>query len=157
MDNKIEEVDLSFIQKAEKYCAQSEQCMSSVRAKLLIWGASRPQAERVIKHLCQEGFIDEHRYSTAYCDSKIRNQHWGRIKISYQLRSKQIKQHLIDDVLAGIDPEVYRQSLVELTHERWKTYKDGDIEKNKKKLMSFLATKGFEMEIIKEVVDAEIQ
>ena len=157
MDIKFEDDDLNFVQKAEKYCAQSEQCMSSVRAKLLIGGASRPQAEKIIKHLCQENFVNEQRYSKAYCESKVRYQHWGRIKISYQLRSKQIPQSLIDEAVANIDPEAYRQALVELTHERWKTYKDGEMEKNKRKLMSFLATKGFEMDIIKDVVDAEIK
>ncbi len=156
MEIKFDEAELELAQKAEKYCAVSEQCMSSVRAKLFIWGASRPQAEKVIKHLCANNFINEQRYAESYSSSKVRLQHWGRIKIAYQLRAKQIPQNIIDNAIESINIDDYRKSLIELTHSRWEMYPDGDFEKNRRKLMAFLATKGFEMDIIKEVVDLEL-
>lgn len=154
MEENFNEEELAYVQRAEKYCSASEQCLSSVRAKLLIWGAKRPLAERILNHLTNEGFIDEQRYANAYCLSKVGSQKWGRIKVIFQLRSKQLPQAVIDEAIRSIDPEVYRDALVSLGKTKWETLPKTDVAKSTKKLQAFLATKGFEMDVIQENTQA---
>ena len=91
------EKETPFIAKAEQYCSNEERCRSAVMDKLLTWGAGVELSQRIIEHLISTDFINEGRYCRLYCDSKIRQQKWGRIKIAYQLRSKRIDAKTVDN------------------------------------------------------------
>lgn len=154
MGIKFEEKDMPFVQKAETYCAADEQCRSAVRAKLLVWGASRTLIDDIIKHLVDNDFINEQRYTRQYCDSKLRLQKWGRIKISYQLRAKQIPKNIIEKSISEIDGEVYGKVLFDLAENKWATLQnEANSLKRKNKLVTFLASKGFEMDEILEAIE----
>ena len=89
------ESEMTFVTKAEQYCATGEQCRSAVRDKLLTWGANQVLRERIVEYLTENDFINEERYCRIYCESKLRLQKWGRVKIEYQLRSKRIDNSTI--------------------------------------------------------------
>ena len=153
MSAEFNENELPIVERAERYCAQGEQCRSGIRAKLSSWGATPQLADRVVNHLCKQGFIDEHRYVLYYADNKLRNQKWGRLKISYQLRSKQLSRDLIDEALRSIDPQVYHDVLTELAKTKLQTLTGLDERQTTTKLTSFLLTKGFEGPDVQTVVN----
>lgn len=153
----FKEDELPFVNRAQSYCAMSEQCVTSVRAKLISWGVERKLIERIITHLVDKGYVNEQRYVMMYCDSKLRLQKWGKVKIGFQLRSKQIPKALIDEGLASIDEEVYRQVLADLALAKWETMKEGDFAKNRQKLVAHLQTKGFSVDEILDVVNEIIK
>lgn|SRR5574344_2652946 len=150
MSQIFDENDLPLVQKAERYCAMDEQCRSSVRAKLLVWGASRVQIDKIIPYLCEEDYVNEERYANAYCDSKLRIQKWGRIKLAYQLRAKQIPHPIIESAIANINPEVYTSVMNHLILAKWSTLPKDDAFKCRSKLINFLNSKGFEPEEVQE-------
>lgn len=137
------ESERAYLSRAEQYCATSEQCCSTVRDKLVTWGASRELTGHIVDRLVADGFIDEERYCRLYCDSKLRLQKWGRVKIAYQLRGKQINNKLIESSIQHIDPELYNSTLRQLAENKMKTINDSDPRKRQSKLMSFLASHGF--------------
>ncbi len=147
------ESELTYVSKAEQYCAVNEQCRSAVRDKLYAWGAERELTERVIEHLVKNDFINEARYCKLYCDSKLRLQKWGRIKISYQLRLKRIDTRTVNEAVNNLDPELYQQTLVSLAESKNETIKEPDENKRKAKLISFLASHGFEQNEINSVLN----
>lgn len=141
----LTEEDMLLLAKAERYCANEEQCKTSVRKKLCDWGVSVDLSNKIVSKLVEQGFIDERRYARAYCSSKLRHQKWGRLKVIYQLRSKQIPPKFITDALLEIPDEEYRDILRHVADEKWATYSPSDsLAKRKSKLTTFLASRGFE-------------
>lgn len=144
------ESEIPFLSKAEQYCAQSEQCRSSVMDKLTRWGASHELSERIINYLVKNDYINERRFCQIYSESKMNLQKWGRIKIAYQLRAKRIDKRLIDEALTDLDPNRYHEVLLQLARQKMSTIKDDNSFARRNKLMAFLASHGFESdEIIK--------
>ncbi len=144
------ESEIPFLSKAEQYCAQSEQCRSSVMDKLTRWGASHELSERIINYLVKNDYINERRFCQIYSESKMNLQKWGRIKIAYQLRAKRIDKRLIDEALTDLDPNRYHEVLLQLARQKMSTIKDDNPFARRNKLMAFLASHGFESdEIIK--------
>ncbi|MBR3528470.1 MAG: RecX family transcriptional regulator [Bacteroidales bacterium] len=144
------ESEIPFLSKAEQYCAQSEQCRSSVMDKLTRWGASHELSERIINYLVKNDYINERRFCQIYSESKMNLQKWGRIKIAYQLRAKRIDKRLIDEALTNLDPNRYHEVLLQLARQKMSTIKDDNPFARRNKLMAFLASHGFESdEIIK--------
>ena len=139
------EEDMLLLAKAERYCANEEQCKTSVRKKLCDWGVSVDLSNKIVAKLVEQGFIDERRYARAYCSSKLRHQKWGRLKVVYQLRSKQIPPKFITDALLEIPDDEYRGILRHVADEKWSTYDPAEpIAKRKSKLTTFLSSRGFE-------------
>lgn len=147
----LNETEKCFLAKAEQYCAQNEQCRHGVAEKLRAWGADKELTENIVEKLVEEGFIDEERYCRLYCDSKLRLNKWGRIKIAYQLRAKQINSETIEDALRHIDETEYRSILEQLAKTKMKTIHDDDPRRKEAKLMTFLASHGFEKNEIYQV------
>lgn len=121
-----------------------------------MWGADRKAIERILQYLVREDYINEQRYATAYCQSKMRNQKWGRIKLSYQLRSKLLPRNIVEDAIATIDKEEYNEILHDLAVHKWQELKK-DATKGRSKLAYFLQSHGYDNEEIQhtlsEVVD----
>ena len=149
---KFTDSDKAFLAKAEQYCAANEQCRTAVKEKLLAWGADREVAGHIINYLVDNNFIDEARYCKIYCESKLRLQKWGRIKINYMLRGKRIDNKIIATALQEIDKEQYRETLKSLAESKLETLVESDPYKRKAKLISFLASHGFETNEIQEAI-----
>ena len=122
---------MSLLARAERYCANEEQCRTSVRKKLCDWGASLESSGRIVTRLIDQGFIDERRYARAYVSSK--------------LRSKQVPPKFITEALAEIPDEEYRNILLDVANMKWNSYDTSETTtKRRSKLVTFLASRGFE-------------
>ncbi len=145
MVQNMSEEEMSLLARAERYCANEEQCRTSVRKKLCDWGASLEVSGKIVSRLIDQGFIDERRYARAYVSSKLRTQKWGRLKVIYQLRSKQVPPKFITEALADVPDEEYRNIMLDVAQTKWDTYSPSDpAAKRRSKLVTFLASRGFE-------------
>ena len=146
--------EMSLLAKAERYCANEEQCKTSVRKKLCDWGASVELSGKIVDKLVDKGFIDERRFAKGYCSSKLRTQKWGRLKVVYQLRSKQIPPRFITEGLADVSDEEYREIMHSVAQAKWDTYDvNEDLTKRRSKLSTFLASRGYESPEIQALVN----
>ncbi len=145
MVQNLTESEMSLLAKAERYCANEEQCRTSVRKKLCDWGATPDSSDKIVARLIDQGFIDERRYARAYVSSKLRHQKWGRLKVIYQLRSKQVPPKFITEALGEISDEEYRNILLDVAETKWTSYAPTEpIAKRRSKLSTFLASRGYE-------------
>ncbi len=155
MVQNMSEEEMSLLSRAERYCSNEEQCRTSVRKKLSDWGASIELSGRIVNRLIDQGFIDERRYAHAYVSSKLRTQKWGRLKVVYQLRSKQVPPKFITEALAEIPDEEYRNILLDVAKNKWQTYDTNDTKaKRRSKLVTFLASRGYESPEIQAMLAA---
>ena len=154
------------LERARRWCAAEERCESGVREKLAAWGTGRADADDIIASLVEEGYLDDVRYARDYCESKVLHQHWGRQKVCYQLRLKRLSREAIEEGMAAVDEERYMEMLREVAEKKWEAESgkrsvgsgESGVESRewvtdvKRKVMAFLASRGFTMSEINETI-----
>ena len=138
--------------KAEHYCAYQERSTYEVRSKLQQWNLSQQEAEPIISHLIQQNFLNEVRFAEAYTLGKFRINGWGKLKIRYALRLKQVSPELITKSLQKIDDSDYIHKLKHLIKKKSELLTEKDPDRRRYKLTQYVSTKGFEQELISDLL-----
>jgi regulatory protein len=138
--------------KAEHYCAYQERSQYEIRNKLYEWGLKTAEVEELISELIVTNFLNEERFAKAYVSGKFNIKKWGKIKIKQSLKIKQVPDKMITKALNTIDSGDYLQTLLELAEKKAKLITENDAYKKKYKLITYLMGKGFENNLISEVL-----
>lgn len=141
--------------KAEAWCAYQERCQQEVRDKMYSWELHSNEVENIIAELISKNFLNEERFAKAFAGGKFRIKKWGRVKIRIELKRRRLGDYCIKKGLAEIDEDEYRKTLKKLAEEKLKATKEKNKLKKKYKVMSFLISKGYENELVREVVGEE--
>ncbi len=142
-----------YLAKAAALCSKGEKCEYDIRQKLKQWEVSEQNADAVIQYLISEKFIDNQRYTTAFVRDKLKFEKWGKLKISAHLKQKRIPEKLISSVFSEIDKISYKSNLEEILKSKLKTEKEPDKMKLKQKLFRFAASRGFESDLIMQIIN----
>ena len=132
-------------------CSRREYCRKEIFDKLISWDCTPTEVCEVVDFLVEQGFLDERRYTEAFAKDKIRFNKWGRVKIAYMLRSQNIDRNMTLEVLSEIDETDYRQILAGELQKKYKTLR-GNIFEIKGKLFRFAIGRGFEPELVTEMI-----
>lgn len=136
------------IKKIEHFCAYRERCSLETEQKLREWRVPGLKTNIIINHLIVEGFIDDTRFARIFASSKFRLKKWGRIKIGFELKSRNIPENLILSAMNGIAEEDYLKTIRELILKKKKEIKTGKNFIIREKIINFVAGKGFEFDLI---------
>lgn len=139
-------------QKAESYCAYQERSQQEVRHKLYEWGLHREEVEQTITSLIEHNFLNESRFALAYTSGKFRLKHWGKFKIKQGLKQKQVSTRLIQEALQSIDNDLYQDTLNHLLEKKAQYLADKDPYKRRQALLNYALQKGFERDLILEIL-----
>src|SRR5215467_3120575 len=107
------------LQKAKHYCAYQERSHFEAKEKLYSFGLHKQEVELVLSQLIEENYLNEERFAIRFASGKFRMKHWGRIKIKYELKQKQVSEYCIKAALKEIDEEEYRSTLIKLAAQKW--------------------------------------
>lgn len=141
------------LSKAMALCSKSEKCIWDIQQKLNDWGVEPAEAQKIIKNLIAEKFIDEERYVRFFVRDKFVFNQWGKVKIAFMLKSKKVPASLIEEALRGIDHEAYLDLLVKLLGDKSKKTKFVNEYDRKVKLVRFAQSRGFEFDTIEKALD----
>ena len=142
------------VPKIKQYCAYQERCHAEVRDKLYSFGLNKIEVEEIISELITENYLNEERFAIHYAGGKFRMKQWGKNKIKQSLKFKQVSDYCIKKALKEIDDKEYEKTFLKLTELKLKTLKsEKNIFIKKRKLQDFLLMKGYESEMIREVVN----
>ncbi len=130
-------------------CSSKECCISEAREKLHNWNIARLDEESIIEQLLKENYIDEARYCRAFAQDQFRFSGWGRIKIGYTLRPKQIDPLTVSQSLKIIDETEYADALQRILKSKCRGLKSVSPEQQSEKLTRFALSRGFEADLIK--------
>jgi regulatory protein len=130
-------------EKIRRYCAYQERCPSDVRQKLWEWQIEKEKAEKLLKELISEGYINEERFAKAFARGKFKIKSWGIAKITNELRKKGIGETCITQALKEIDAEAYQETLQKLTQQWLAKHKTETGFAQKQKLFRYLLSKGY--------------
>lgn len=141
------------LQKIKHYCAYQERSHSEVKTKLYDAGLYSKEVDQIIATLIEENYLNEERFAISFAGGHFHTKQWGRIKIKYQLKLKQVSEYCIKKALKTIDEDDYLKTLNKLFTEKLKTLKgEKNIFIKKRKLQDFLLQKGFETDLIRELI-----
>lgn len=141
------------LQKLKHYCAYQERSHSEVREKLYNLGVWKKDHDEIISTLIEENYLNEERFAIAFAGGKFRMKQWGRVRIKYELKQKQVSEYSIKKAMKQITEEDYLKTLQKLADNKYASLKDEQYLVRKKKTMDYLMNKGYEIELIKTVVE----
>lgn len=141
------------LQKLKHYCGYQERCHSDVKEKLYNLGVRKKDHDGIIAALIEENYLNEERFAIAYAGGKFRINQWGRVKIKYALKQKQVSEYCIKKAMKQINEEDYLQLLNKLATEKYTALKNEQYLIRKKKTMDYMLGRGFEMELVRKVVE----
>jgi len=136
-----------------RYCAYQERSHREVKTKLFEYGLPSTEVEEIMSHLITEGFLNEERYAKAFAGGKFRIMKWGKLKIKRELESYGVSPRNIARGLAEINSSEYSQTLLRLVKKKLNQIKDDSIHKKKNKAARFVIGKGYESELVWEIVN----
>ena len=138
--------------KAEHYCAYQERSQQEVRDKLYEWGLYPNMIENIITHLIDGNFLNEERFAKVYTSGKLNIKHWGKGKIKQGLKQKRVSDPLIRKALLGIDPDIYMNILRNVIEKRLPQITEKDSFKRHYKLVQYAMSRGFETDLIRDIL-----
>ena len=107
-------MESSVKKKIEHYCAYQERCHLEVTNKLNKLGVFGDELDEYVCYLIDENFLSETRFSEAYVRGKFNNNNWGKVKISRELKLRNISDWNISNALSQINSEDYNNKLRKL-------------------------------------------
>ncbi|MFD2865995.1 regulatory protein RecX [Mucilaginibacter antarcticus] len=138
--------------KAEHYCAYQDRAQQEVRDKLYEWGLWPDAVENIISELVSAGFLNEERFAKAYVVGKFRQKAWGKIKIKQGLKFKKVPDVLIKKALLQIDSDDYFATLTRILQRKASIVAERDAFKRRYKLQQYAMGRGFEHDLILDVL-----
>ena len=139
--------------KIKQYCTYQERCHAEVKEKLYAFGLYKKDVEQLMSQLIEENYLNEERFAIQYAGGKFRMNQWGRIKIKYALKQKQVSDYCIKKALKEINESDYKKTLQKLAEQKLKTLKgENNVFSKKKKLQDYLLRKGYEGELVREIL-----
>lgn len=136
------------LQKLKHYCAYQERSHSEVKEKLYALGVWKKDHDEIISTLIEENYLNEERFAIAFAGGRFRVKQWGKVKIKYELKQKQVSEYCIKKALKQIEEEDYMKTLNKLAKEKYASMKAEQWMIRRKKTMDYLLGKGFETALI---------
>jgi regulatory protein len=126
--------------------------VADITEKMLRWGISREDSNRIVDRLVDEKYIDESRYAIAYVRDKVRFSHWGRVKIKSMLRMLRISEPDISNAFDLLDEDEYLAVLEGVIETKRRSLPEADSYASRVKLIRFALQRGFEMHEITKFI-----
>ena len=136
--------------KLEHYCAYQERCHKEVRQKLVSLHMIPEAIDVIIVHLLEHNFLNENRFAKTYVSGKFRIKAWGRRRITYELKKKDVGKVNINQALAEIENTEYIEVFNALAEKKANSIAETNIFKKKKKLIDYLLYRGWESHLVYE-------
>ncbi len=140
------------LQKLRQYCAYQERSHYEVQQKMWDLGVRRAEHDELTAALIEDDYLNEERFAVQYAGGKFRMKQWGKKKIQYGLKEKQVSEYNIRKALKTIDTDAYEQTLAKLAEQKYASLRGEQYLVRKKKTQDFLLQRGFEIELINKVL-----
>lgn len=138
--------------KAEHYCTYQDRSQQEVRDKLYGFGLWPEAVENIISQLITSGYLNEERFANAYARGKFSQKAWGKVKIKQGLKLKKVPDVLIKKALQTIDGDDYIQTLQHILTRKAALLNEKDTFKRRYKLQQYALGRGYESDLIADVL-----
>ena len=143
------------LRKAASFCAYQERTQQEVRDRLNDWDMYGDDTEAIIAELISQNYLNEERFAKAFAGGTFRVKQWGKRKIRQHLQQRGIAGYNLEQAMKEIAPDDYRETLRVLLDKKRLAIRDDNPLIVKQKLVRYALSKGYESDLIWEVLGAE--
>jgi regulatory protein len=128
-----------------------------LRDKLVLKGYDDHIIKRTINFLREYNLLNDTNYAKMYVKDRSRNQ--GKNKIKYTLIQKGIDENIIEEELNKIDKDEIKKVVYEMALKKYRVLskRENDNYKLTQKLYRFLMGKGYDYDLIKDVINSIVK
>ncbi len=142
--------------KLERYCVYQDRCHKEVEEKLRGYHLIPEARAFILLHLLEHNFLNEERFAKSFARGKFRIKNWGKVRITRELKYRDISAYNIKHALLEIDEEEYIAKLNNLAEKKCDSANETNVFKKRKKVFDYLNYRGYEISLINEVLDITI-
>lgn len=139
--------------KLEHYCAYQERCHQEVRQKLERMHMIPEAIDMIIVHLLEHNFLNEERFAKTFVSGKLKIKNWGRYRLTYELKKKDISKVNIYEALATISDVEYTEIFNDLAEKRANLLKEPNKIKKRKQFIDYFLYRGWESHMVYDKVN----
>ncbi|MDR2651040.1 MAG: recombination regulator RecX [Prevotellaceae bacterium] len=140
------------LMRLQKLCSVCEKSVYDVRQKLIEYKIEATKIAEIIQKLQVAGFVDDCRFACSFARTKHKVSKWGKQKIEYQLRAKQISESIIAKALNEISDDSYSKTITAELTKKLKTTKANSQSELVAKLMKFALSRGYDYSASYEII-----
>ncbi|WPO79904.1 regulatory protein RecX [Flavobacterium sp. KACC 22761] len=140
------------LQKLEHFCAYQERCHDEVVSKLYSLKMTADEIDSIVVQLIEGNFLNETRFACSFARGKHRMKSWGKIRITNELKLRNISSTNINLALKEISDEEYEITFNELSEKCWNSLQEKNMLKKRKKFCDYLLRRGYESNFVYEKV-----
>ena len=143
--------------KALKTIERTYKSEKELAQKLALKGYDDHIINRTINFMKEYNLLNDNNYATMYVKDKSRN--IGKKKIKYSLLQKGIDEEIIESELEKINNDEVKAIVYEMALKKYKVFskRENDNYKLTQKLYRFLMGKGYDYDLIKDVVKSIVK
>nr|WP_157207298.1 regulatory protein RecX [Mariniflexile maritimum] len=134
--------------KLEHYCAYQERCHKEVVQKLQSMHMIPEAIDVIVVHLIQHNFLNEARFAKAFVRGKFKFKAWGRRRLTFELKQKDVSKVNINQALADISDAEYIGVFNDLAEKKALSIKEPNVLKKKKKFTEYFLYRGWESHLV---------
>jgi regulatory protein len=130
---------------------------AEIRRKLRSKKISERTIEKVVEHLLDLGLLNDEEFARQLVTEKIKRKPVGRKLLKQKLFEKGVPAATGEKVMESVFSEVNEKDLALRNFTKYyKKVKDKEITERKRKVFEYLARKGFDFDIVNEVIRENI-
>lgn len=141
------------LEKLRNYCAYQERCHREVKNKLYQLGMIPQAIDQIIGTLVSENYLNESRFAQQFSHGKFSIKHWGKRRITRELKARSISNYDIKQALAAIEIDAYQNKIRTISDKKWSLLASYSLTVKKQKLHQYLSYRGWENELIYAQID----
>jgi regulatory protein len=143
--------------KLQQFCAYQDRCHKEVVEKLQQMNMIPQAIDVIVTDLIRDNFLNEERFAKSFARGKFRIKKWGRLRITRELKLRQISKYNIEAALKEIEETAYLNTLDALAQKRNNAVKETNPYKRKKKIADYLLYRGWESHLVYEKINELVQ
>jgi regulatory protein len=111
---------------------------------------SESQTEAIVERITQSGLLDDEAFAQFWVENRERFRPRGVRALRYELRGKGLDDEVIEQALASVDASASAYRAAGKKARQWSQLDESEF---RRKLVAFLARRGFDYSVAREVVE----
>jgi regulatory protein len=140
----------SAYNRALNYLSYRPRSRAEIDTYLQKRGMSEGQIEGIIERLERAGLLDDKAFAEFWVENRERFRPRGLSALRYELRGKGLNDEIIEQALASVDVS---ESAYQSASKKARQWKHLDQQTFHRKMVEYLARRGFEYEVAREVAE----
>lgn len=134
--------------------ARRSRSIEEVRTRLLERDVLETTVEALIADLIKSGFLDDRRYATEYCRTKLRPG-FGRLRIRRELLERGVPESIVDEALRSEEADFPEKELLQAAlAKRVRNVGEPTTPGELRKLVNYLQRRGFRSDSIRSELNS---